>query len=94
MQELKDAEGGAKGSKRPRNSALTWDLPPPLADGAREGQPGADEAGESSTTPASEAGLHPDVVAQRAAFSTIGDQHLRAIVQQLLQAEGPEVPRL
>lgn len=76
-------------SQRLRNSALTWDVPlavdeqPVPADGNASSKP--------SVSSPEDTAVNQPVLAQRTAFDTIALAHLRRVVDQLLDAQHPEV---
>ena len=95
LQEVRELETNGKGARRPRNTALTWDVPPQLDDepteaGLKGGPPPAEP---TATAPArvGRAAVHPLVALQRTAFQETADRHLQAVVRQLLGAEEPAV---
>lgn len=97
LQEVRDADGSVRPPRRPRNSALTWEVPPALQDQPSSTQadaPGAAQpASWSADASKAAAGVHSLVALHRSAFQETADAHLRAIVRQLLGSEDPAVSR-
>lgn len=90
-------DGGAARKGRRRDAALTWEVPPQLepdfvkpakADERKEGAP-ARPASDGDGRP-----VHPLVGIQRRAFESPAQQHLAAVVGQLLRAESVSVRAL
>ena len=90
MQQSREA---GEGRKLRRDPALTWEVPPELerdfvrtSDASTLGHEGSQEAGELRGESGAGPPVHALVTIQRQAFSAPAQQHLRAIVSQLLTA--------
>lgn len=90
-QDSKEGDGSTRLPRRPRNCALTWEVPPPLElqpAAAASSHAASHQDGEDSGRIASgRAAVHPLVTLHQSAFRDAADDHLRAIVQQLLGGE-------
>lgn len=93
------SEGGAGRKGRRRDAALTWEVPPQLeldfvkpAEASERAQNAPAEPA-AKQRPSSEDGrpVHPLVEIQRRAFESPAQQHLGAVVGQLLRAESVPV---